>query len=71
MHPDLLPALARLIVHASERTQLVVVSHSQPLIAALEQNSKCSRLHLEKSFGETVLAGATLFNAPKWEWPSR
>jgi predicted ATPase len=71
LHPDLLPALARLIALASERTQLVVVSHSQPLIAVLEQNSKCRRLHLEKSFGETVLAGATLFNAPKWEWPSR
>ena len=33
LHPDLLPALARLIALASERTQLVVVSHSQPLIA--------------------------------------
>ena len=71
LHPDLLSALARLIVHASESTQLVVVSHSQSLIKALEENRKCSRLHLEKSFGETVLAGGTLFNAPKWEWPVR
>ncbi len=69
LHPDLLPALARLIVHAAERTQLVVVSHSPVLIRALEE--KCNRLHLEKSFGETVLAGATLFNTPKWEWPVR
>ena len=71
LHPDLLPALARLIAHASERTQIIVVSHSQPLIQALEQNRGCSRLHLEKSFGETVLAGTTLFNTPKWEWPQR
>jgi predicted ATPase len=71
LHPDLLPALARLIALASERTQLVVVSHSQPLIAALEQASQCQRMHLEKSFGETVLSGATLFNTPKWEWPVR
>lgn len=71
LHPDLLPALARLIAHASERTQIIVVSHSQPLIQALEQNRGCSRLHLEKSFGETVLAGTTLFNTPKWEWPHR
>jgi predicted ATPase len=71
LHPDLLPALARLIALASERTQLVVVSHSQPLIAALEQASQCRRMHLEKSFGETVLSGATLFNTPKWEWPTR
>jgi predicted ATPase len=71
LHPDLLPALARLIALASARTQLVVVSHSQMLIQALEQNPACRRLQLEKSFGETVLAGATLFNAPKWEWPPR
>ena len=71
LHPDLLPALARLIAVASERAQLVVVSHAQLLIEALEQNSVCKRLHLEKSFGETTLAGATLFNKPKWEWPSR
>ena len=69
LHPDLLPALARLISHAAERTQMVVVSHSQILIKALEE--KGNRLHLEKSFGETVLAGATLFNTPKWEWPVR
>jgi predicted ATPase len=71
LHPDLLPALARLIAVASERTQLVVVSHAQLLIQALEQNADCRRLHLEKSFGETTLAGATLFNTPKWEWPVR
>ena len=71
LHPDLLPALARLIIRAAERTQLIVVSHSQPLIRTLEENSRCKRLHLEKSFGETVLAGTTLFNVPKWEWPKR
>jgi predicted ATPase len=71
LHPDLLPALARLILGAADRTQLIVVSHSQPLIQALEQNTTCRRLHLEKSFGETVLAGETKFSRPKWEWPSR
>jgi predicted ATPase len=71
LHPDLLPALARLIAVASERTQLVVVSHAQLLIETLARNADCRRLHLEKSFGETTLAGATLFNKPKWEWPTR
>ena len=71
LHPDLLPALARLIIHAAETTQLVVVSHSQLLIQALAENPGCCRLHLEKSFGETVLEGRTLFNTPKWEWPVR
>jgi predicted ATPase len=71
LHPDLLPALARLIIHAAETTQLVVVSHSQLLIQALIENRRCNRLHLQKSVGETVLEGRTLFNAPKWEWPIR
>jgi predicted ATPase len=67
----LLPALARLIVQGAERTQLIVVSHSQILIKALEENRGCGRLQLEKSFGETRLAGATRFSTPKWEWPKR
>jgi len=71
LHPDLLPALARLIALAAARTQMVVVSHSQGLIESLEKNESCRRLHLEKSFGETTLAGQTKFDVPKWEWPSR
>jgi len=71
LHPDLLPALARLILAASERSQIIVVSHAQPLIEALEKASSCGRLHLEKSFGETTLAGATPLSSPRWEWPSR
>lgn len=71
LHPDLLPALARLIVAAAQRAQILVVSHAQALIEALEGAEGCARLHLEKSFGETVLRGATLFNTPRWEWPTR
>jgi predicted ATPase len=71
LHPDLLPALARLIGAAAEKCQIVVVSHAQLLIQALEENPICRRLNLEKSFGETVLTGATFFNTPKWEWPAR
>lgn len=71
LHPDLLPALARLIVTAAERSQIIVVSHSQTLIQPLQESSTCQRLHLEKSFGETVLPGATLLNSTRWEWPSR
>jgi predicted ATPase len=71
LHPDLLPALARLIVVASERSQIIVVSHAQPLIQPLEQSAACGRLHLEKSFGETGLSGATHLNSPRWEWPAR
>ena len=71
LHPDLLPALARLILAAAAHTQIVVVSHAQPLIETLASVPLCARLHLRKDFGETVLEGATLFTAPKWNWPAR
>jgi predicted ATPase len=71
LHPDLLPALSRLIAFASERTQVVVVAHAESLIRTLEETGKCQRAHLAKSFGETTVSGSTLFNMPKWEWPIR
>ena len=71
LHPDLLPALARLILAAALQTQIVVVSHAQVLIEALAIAPLCTRLQLRKEFGETTLEGATLFNKPKWNWPTR
>lgn len=71
LHPDLLPALARLIVAAAKNTQIIAVSHSQVLIEALTSAPECIRLHLVKDFGETRLEGTTLFNTPKWHWPPR
>ena len=71
LHPDLLPALARLILTAAGRTQIIVVSHAQALIQPLAAERLCTRLHLQKDFGATTLEGATLFNSPKWVWPAR
>jgi predicted ATPase len=71
LHPDLLPALARLIVAAAAQAQIIVVSHAPLLIEGLGAASICTRLHLLKAFGETTLEGATLFNLPKWNWPAR
>lgn len=71
LHPELLPALARLIVAASARTQIIVVSHAAALIDGLAGASACMRLHLEKEFGETRVLGENLFNKLKWNWPAR
>lgn len=71
LHPELLPALGRLIVAAAQQTQIIVVSHAQALIEALEGEAVCRRLHLVKEFGETRLEGATVMNATKWNWPAR
>jgi predicted ATPase len=71
LHPDLLPALARLILTAAERTQIVVVSHAAPLIAALAASPACSHVRLRKEDGETLLADAAPLDAPRWQWPRR
>jgi predicted ATPase len=70
LHPDLLPALARLIVRAAERSQLVVVSHAPTLIDALQQQPTCHAIMLEKRLGETQISNE-LDIPRKWQWPSR
>jgi predicted ATPase len=71
LHPDLLPALARLIIRAAESTQVWVVSHAGKLIAALEKSATCNSLRLEKSFGQTRVAGQGMLDEPLWQWPDK
>jgi predicted ATPase len=71
LHPDLLPALARLIARAAEQTQVVVVTHAKTLIAALTEQAGCHSIRLEKTFGETKIAGCKEIGSPTWHWPSR
>lgn len=71
LHPDLLPALARLIRSASRRCQVWVVSHAARLIAALEEDPGCNSVRLEKIDGETRVAGQGKLDAPAWHWPAR
>ena len=69
LHPDLLPALARLIIRASEQCQVWVVSHASRLIAALQQDPKCNSIVLEKNFGQTEIVGQGMLDEPAWHWP--
>lgn len=71
LHPDLLAALGRLIARAAERTQIIVVTHSKALIAALSEQTGCNSIMLEKTFGETVISGMDKMSVPAWQWPSR
>lgn len=71
LHPDLLPALAKLILAAAQHTQIIVVSHAQRLIELLTAEPICTHLQLLKSFGETTLQGSTVLNKAKWSWPAR
>jgi predicted ATPase len=68
LHPDLLPPLAHLITTAAEHSQVVVVTHSVTLVAAL---TKASVLTLVKESSTTVLDGQGLLDQPSWHWPER
>jgi len=68
LHPDLLPALGRLIIRASRETQVWVVSHAPRLVATLEEDSDCNSIALNKELGETIIQGQGLLDAPPWQW---
>ncbi len=53
LHPDLLPALARMIVDASEFSQIWVSTHSSLLAASIQEISDAQPIELELLEGET------------------
>lgn len=54
LHPDVVPEVARLLVEASERTQVVVTTHSRALVDALADRPS-SVVVCEREDGETRL----------------
>lgn len=69
LHPDLLPALGRLIIAASKQTQVWVVSHASRLIATLKESPNCNTLELDKQLGKTCIRGQGMLDEPPWHWP--
>ncbi|MHC5730251.1 MAG: AAA family ATPase, partial [Nostoc sp.] len=37
LHPDILPTIAEMLIEASQRTQLIVTTHSEALVSALTE----------------------------------
>lgn len=70
LHPDVLPALGRLMIAAAKRCQFVVVTHSAVLVGSLVE---AGALHHElvKPHGETEVADQGLLTRPTWQWGSR
>jgi predicted ATPase len=68
LHPDLLPALGRLILNAATRSQVWVVSHASRLIATLEGSDACQPVHLEKTLSQTNIEGQGMLDEPPWHW---
>jgi len=67
LHPDLLLPLARLIAKASERSQIVVVSHAVNLVDGL-RDAGARQIVLTKELGETIAEGEERL---AWNWPAR
>jgi predicted ATPase len=76
LHSDLLAPLAQLISDAAAHSQVIVVSHSRPLMNALgraaeDGGTEISTIELTKDFGETRIVGQDLLDQPSWHWPKR
>jgi predicted ATPase len=71
LHQDLLPALGELIAEASQRIQILVVTHAPGLAAAISTHAEAGELVLEKPLGETTLRGQGLLSTPSWDWGKR
>jgi predicted ATPase len=72
LHPDLLAPLAQLIVTGAARSQLIVVSHSRPLIAMMEKlGGPVNTIELAKHSGQTFVIGQEPLDEPLWHWPKR
>jgi predicted ATPase len=72
LHPDLLPALANLVITASKDAQVIVVTHSRPFVASLQAlTDELHTIELVKDHGATTIAGQGPLDEPPWKWPSR
>lgn len=69
LHPDLLPALGRLIKQAAQRSQVWVVTHSTRLAATLDDATDANTIVLEKDEGGTSIPAQRPLERPAWHWP--
>lgn len=70
LHPRVLVPLARQIIAAASRSQIIVVSHAEALVDAIADAQDTTRIELLKDEGETVVAHRRLLDTPSWKWTS-
>ncbi|MGX1804281.1 AAA family ATPase [Nocardia sp. NPDC055321] len=72
LHPELLGPLGALVAAVARDTQVVVVSHARPLIAAIAAHAPdLHTIELVKRDGATVVDGLGTLDEPPWYWPKR
>jgi predicted ATPase len=65
LHPDILPTLADLLKSASERTQLIVTTHSDILVDAMTETPECVVV-CEKHEGKTEMSRLSAATLSVW-----
>ena len=65
LHPDIMPKLADLLVKASERTQLIVTTHSDVLVDALTEHPE-TIVVCEKHAGQTSMKRLESEHLARW-----
>ncbi|QCQ15646.1 AAA family ATPase [Microbacterium sp. RG1] len=70
LHESLLAPLAQLIVSASRRTQVIVVTHATPLARRLEDAGALGQ-RLARSADGTIVEDQGFLDVPAWNWGSR
>jgi len=71
LHPDLVPALARLIQKVSQSSQVWVVTHATALSQQLAEIDHSQLVCLEKVLGETQVQSQDPLDKLAWNWPTR
>ena len=70
LHASLLDPLAQLIVSASRRTQVMVVTHAAELARRLEDAGALAH-RLARTGDGTIIEGQGFLDVPAWNWGSR
>lgn len=71
LHPDLVPALAKLIENCCKFTQIIVVTHSNALATDLRGARDSLQLAIDKVQGSTIAVDGNELSRPPWKWPPR
>lgn len=70
LHPRVLVPLARQIIAAAARSQVIVVSHATGLVDAIGSARGATRIDLAKPDGETIVPDRRAVDEPSWLWTS-
>ncbi len=70
LHPRVLEPLARQVIDAARRSQVIVVSHAGALVDAICAVRDAVRINLSKEDGQTIVAGRNRLEEPAWKWTS-